>query len=130
MPPEPDGEPEADAPDEGAEAPDAGPEASQEPSEQAAETPEQDPEGSHDRPEEAAEAPDPESAARDDPSDEVGPDLEGRARCPYCGSRDVVRFSRFGSEVSSQQYECKGCGAPFERLRYDGELPDTRRDED
>jgi ring-1,2-phenylacetyl-CoA epoxidase subunit PaaD len=60
--------------------------------------------------------------ARDD-EDEVGD-----ARCPHCGSRDVERFSRFGSEVSSQQYECQACGSPFERIRFDGEQPDTRRD--
>lgn len=110
MPPEPPaGDPEADVPDE---APDRASGAPIDPSDEA----------THPR----DRAPD----AGDEPADEPGPDLEGRARCPYCGSRDVVRFSRFGSEVSSQQYECKACGSPFERLRYDGELPDTRRDED
>jgi transposase-like protein len=47
--------------------------------------------------------------------------------CPFCESRDVERLSRFGTEISKQAYRCRDCQAPFERLKYDGQQPDTGR---
>lgn len=64
-----------------------------------------------------------------------GPDLDPDAsatpepepECPFCGSTDTDRHSRFGSEVSKSQYYCNGCNTIFERIKYDGDLPDTGR---
>lgn len=47
--------------------------------------------------------------------------------CPFCGSADVERLSRFGSEISKQGYFCNDCRSPFERIKYDGQRPDTDR---
>ncbi|MDY6765526.1 MAG: hypothetical protein SV377_07605 [Halobacteria archaeon] len=47
--------------------------------------------------------------------------------CPFCGSIDVEEESIFGSEISQSQYYCNGCNTVFERIKYDGELPDTGR---
>lgn len=47
--------------------------------------------------------------------------------CPYCESTDVTLESAFGSEISKRQYYCHGCRTVFERLKYDGERPDTGR---
>ncbi len=47
--------------------------------------------------------------------------------CPFCGSQDVEQESAFGSEISKSQYYCNGCHTMFERLKYDGERPDTGR---
>lgn len=55
------------------------------------------------------------SAATDDPT----------VACPFCGSTDVERLSRFGTEISKQGFYCHACGSPFERLKYDGRRPDT-----
>lgn len=66
---------------------------------------------------------------------DTGPDLDPDASatpepepaCPFCGSTDTDRHSRFGSEVSKSQYYCNGCNTIFERIKYDGDLPDTGR---
>lgn len=47
--------------------------------------------------------------------------------CPFCDSTDVERVSRFGTEISKQGYYCNDCHSPFERLKYDGQRPDTGR---
>lgn len=47
--------------------------------------------------------------------------------CPFCGSGDVERLSRFGTEISKQAFFCDACRSPFERLKYDGKRPDTGR---
>lgn len=47
--------------------------------------------------------------------------------CPYCGSTDTELHSAFGSEVSKSQYYCRGCRTVFERIKYDGDVPDTGR---
>ena len=47
--------------------------------------------------------------------------------CPFCGSTDTDRYSRFGMEISKQGYFCNECRSPFERLKYDGRRPDTGR---
>lgn len=48
-------------------------------------------------------------------------------RCPFCDSADVEPESAFGSEISQRQYYCNGCQTVFERIKYDGEQPDTGR---
>lgn len=45
--------------------------------------------------------------------------------CPFCGSEEVERLSRFGTEISKQGYFCTTCRSPFERMKYDGRRPDT-----
>ncbi|MFB6173675.1 MAG: hypothetical protein ABEI39_03455 [Halobacteriales archaeon] len=55
---------------------------------------------------------------------------EGHAEspeCPFCGSTDTELESAWGSEVSKSQYYCNGCHTVFERIKFDGELPDTGR---
>ena len=47
--------------------------------------------------------------------------------CPFCGSTDTERYSRFGMEISKQGYFCNDCRSPFERIKYDGRRPDTGR---
>lgn len=47
--------------------------------------------------------------------------------CPYCGSTDTELHSAFGSEISKSQYYCRGCRTVFERIKYDGNVPDTGR---
>ena len=54
-------------------------------------------------------------------ADDAGPE------CPFCGSTDTEIESAFGSEVSKTQYYCNGCTTVFERIKFDGELPDTGR---
>lgn len=52
-------------------------------------------------------------------------DADMDATCPFCESTDVKRESRFGSEISKSQYYCNGCNTVFERIKYDGRLPDS-----
>lgn len=47
--------------------------------------------------------------------------------CPFCGSTDTERESAFGSEISKTQHYCNGCNTVFERIKFDGENPDTGR---
>lgn len=47
--------------------------------------------------------------------------------CPFCESTDTERESAFGSEISKAQYYCNGCNTVFERIKFDGENPDTGR---
>ncbi len=47
--------------------------------------------------------------------------------CPFCDSDDTEQESAFGSEISKTQYYCNGCNTMFERIKYDGENPDTGR---
>ena len=61
----------------------------------------------------------------DDPDDQPI-----RAVCPFCGSDDSELESTFGSEVSKSQYYCNSCHTVFERIKYDGAMPDTGRDRD
>lgn len=56
-----------------------------------------------------------------------GYDSEHEPACPFCESTDVERESAFGSEISKTQYYCHGCNTLFERIKYDGERPDTGR---
>ncbi|MFC7203264.1 hypothetical protein ACFQJC_07035 [Haloferax namakaokahaiae] len=50
--------------------------------------------------------------------------------CPFCGSADNERESRFGGEVSKSQYYCNGCHTVFERIKFDGATPSTGRERD
>lgn len=54
-------------------------------------------------------------------------DPAANPECPFCGSTETERESRFGSEVSKSQYYCHGCKTVFERLKYDGKSADTGR---
>jgi chromosome segregation ATPase len=47
--------------------------------------------------------------------------------CPFCGSTETEVEAAFGSEVSKTQYYCDGCNTVFERIKFDGDLPDTGR---
>lgn len=47
--------------------------------------------------------------------------------CPFCDSENTEQESAFGSEISKTQYYCNGCNTVFERIKYDGENPDTGR---
>ncbi|MFC7115504.1 hypothetical protein ACFQH2_11865 [Natronoarchaeum sp. GCM10025703] len=47
--------------------------------------------------------------------------------CPFCESMDTEQESAFGSEISKTQYYCNGCNTVFERIKFDGENPDTGR---
>jgi transposase-like protein len=47
--------------------------------------------------------------------------------CPYCGSTETELHSAFGSEISKSQYYCRDCRTVFERIKYDGNVPDTGR---
>lgn len=49
--------------------------------------------------------------------------------CPFCESEDTEKHSEFGSEVSKQQYYCNGCNTVFERVKFDGDLPETGRED-
>ena len=71
---------------------------------------------------------------RDGTEDErVGSDVghdsaDAGPQCPFCDSTDVKLESAFGSEVSKSQYYCNGCHTVFERIKFDGALPDTGRE--
>ncbi|MDG5817646.1 hypothetical protein [Natronococcus sp. A-GB7] len=52
---------------------------------------------------------------------------EPQVSCPFCESTDTERESAFGSEISKTQYYCNDCNTVFERIKYDGENPDTGR---
>lgn len=45
--------------------------------------------------------------------------------CPFCGSTDTERYSRFGQEISKEGYICNDCLSPFEYMKYDGRRPDA-----
>lgn len=47
--------------------------------------------------------------------------------CPFCESTDTEQESAFGSEISKTQYYCNDCNTVFERIKFDGENPDTGR---
>jgi ring-1,2-phenylacetyl-CoA epoxidase subunit PaaD len=40
-----------------------------------------------------------------------------RPRCPFCGATEVEMISLFGSQLLTQQYYCRACHTPFERLK-------------
>lgn len=68
----------------------------------------------------------PDDAGVDGASD-AATDGEDGPECPFCGSTDTELESAFGSEVSKTQYYCNGCTTVFERIKFDGDLPDTGR---
>ena len=41
--------------------------------------------------------------------------------CPLCHSTEVELLSLFGSQLSTDQGDCRNCHTPFERFRHDGE---------
>ena len=38
-------------------------------------------------------------------------------QCPWCGAADVERIGAFGAQLMSEQYLCRVCRSPFERVR-------------
>lgn len=50
----------------------------------------------------------------------------GQPRCPFCGATEVELLSLFGSQLLTQQYYCRACHTPFERLKDAGDerIPD------
>jgi hypothetical protein len=38
-------------------------------------------------------------------------------RCPFCGSADAEPFSLFGSQLLTEQWYCRACRTPFERVK-------------
>ncbi len=42
---------------------------------------------------------------------------EVEATCPWCGSNDVERLSTFGPTHMTEQWYCRACRSPFERVR-------------
>ncbi len=38
-------------------------------------------------------------------------------RCPWCGSEDTERIAVAGSQLMSEQFMCRACLSPFERIR-------------
>ncbi len=44
-------------------------------------------------------------------------DQSGSLRCPWCGADDVERIGAFGAQLMSEQYLCRACRSPFERVR-------------
>jgi ring-1,2-phenylacetyl-CoA epoxidase subunit PaaD len=53
------------------------------------------------------------------PAERAGRDAPRAPRCPFCGSAEVERFSRFGSQLLTEQYYCRTCRTPFEAVRRD-----------
>jgi hypothetical protein len=52
---------------------------------------------------------------------------DGRPRCPFCGATEVELLSLFGSQLLTQQYYCRACHTPFERLKDAGDERFTNR---
>ena len=43
---------------------------------------------------------------------------DGRA-CPWCESRDTERIGEWGPQLLTEQWVCRNCRTPFERIRRD-----------
>jgi ring-1,2-phenylacetyl-CoA epoxidase subunit PaaD len=43
--------------------------------------------------------------------------VEGRVRCPRCGSEDTREVSRFGATPCQAQHVCRACLEPFDRFK-------------
>lgn len=41
---------------------------------------------------------------------------DGRA-CPWCGSRETERIGEWGPQLLTEQWICRSCRTPFERIR-------------
>ena len=38
-------------------------------------------------------------------------------RCPFCGVSDAERIAFFGSQLLTEQWYCRACRTPFERVK-------------
>jgi len=47
----------------------------------------------------------------------VNPD-DGRT-CPWCGSRETEQIGEWGPQLLTEQWICRACRTPFERIRRD-----------
>ena len=43
--------------------------------------------------------------------------------CPFCGADDAEMLSLFGSQLLTEQYYCRACHTPFERVKDDDAAP-------
>ena len=41
---------------------------------------------------------------------------DGRT-CPWCGSRETERIGAWGPQLLTEQWFCRACRTPFERIR-------------
>jgi hypothetical protein len=41
---------------------------------------------------------------------------DGRT-CPWCGSRDTERIGEWGPQLLTEQWTCRSCRTPYERIR-------------
>lgn len=48
-------------------------------------------------------------------------------RCPFCGAEDAEPFALFGSQLLTEQWYCRTCRTPFERIKDDAEELDDER---
>jgi ring-1,2-phenylacetyl-CoA epoxidase subunit PaaD len=49
-------------------------------------------------------------------------------RCPFCGASDAEPFSLFGSQLLTEQWYCRACRTPFERVKDDEKAGAGRAD--
>jgi ring-1,2-phenylacetyl-CoA epoxidase subunit PaaD len=42
-------------------------------------------------------------------------------RCPFCGAQDAEPLALFGSQLLTEQWYCRACRTPFERVKYEDE---------
>jgi hypothetical protein len=52
------------------------------------------------------------------------PGLSGRVSddgrtCPWCGSADTEQIGEWGPQLLTEQWMCRACRTPFERIRRD-----------
>ena len=43
---------------------------------------------------------------------------DGRT-CPWCGSSDTERIGEWGPQLLTEQWMCRACHTPYERIRRD-----------
>jgi transposase-like protein len=59
----------------------------------------------------------PDDSSSQHPGDETATRTSDEPRCPFCGSPDVEPMALFGSQLMTQQFYCRDCRTPFERVR-------------
>ena len=45
--------------------------------------------------------------------------------CPFCGQCDTELVSAFGGQLSVATYWCRGCGSPFEFMKWSENAEDA-----
>lgn len=46
----------------------------------------------------------------------AGSDAQSPVRCPFCGSEETEPMALFGAHLLFEQYYCRACHTPFERI--------------